>query len=341
MLGRMRRQPNFRDMVASVMLWGCGQAQDYQLKNLGNTDHTQILLERYAPVVMLHPQEQYLPMDLDIYYQHLGASKDEAFYTSGRAAFEHGAFKAVVAHASDDGRFLQYWFFYPKNGCQGARVQYRPDGGLTNPNKPDELYTFELCNLAVHEGDWEHLSVHLTADLNEISEVFFSQQGEGLWLPAGAVELTADGRPITYAALNSHANYPHRLGIAKLRCIEHPLLQFPLGIKQLDLGDIVAAPIGGTGHDGALWRWDTKSGLVVWGTGTRTAYADYLGAWGLEIDARSVLTLEGAPTWLSREIQFGAALAFKLVPELKGKSDGRPPVSPWGRSEWANFNWLP
>jgi len=94
-----------------------------------------------------------------------------------------GASWRTYAHVRRDGAEgweIQYWNFYPYNG-------------LT----PGE-----------HEGDWEHVTVHLAADGVTPTSVYFAEHDGGTAYAWSAVEKSGN-RVIVYVADGSHASYPH------------------------------------------------------------------------------------------------------------------------------------
>ena len=69
---------------------------------------------------------------------------------------------------------------------------------------------------SAHEADFEHITVRVKNDLSTIDKIFYAAHDiEGRWYDYGSspevdngYELSDDGRPIVYSALNSHASYP-------------------------------------------------------------------------------------------------------------------------------------
>ena len=78
---------------------------------------------------------------------------------------------------------VQYWFFYARNGNLGGV------GGE-------------------HEGDWERITVRVYPDQTTIQAIYYAAHGdEGMWYFPGEYALES-GRPVVYAARDSHASYP-------------------------------------------------------------------------------------------------------------------------------------
>jgi hypothetical protein len=60
--------------------------------------------------------------------------------------------------------------------------------------------------IGMHEGDWEYVAVRVQPDGSAIEQVYFSaHSNEGEWTTS--YQKTDDGRPISYVARESHANY--------------------------------------------------------------------------------------------------------------------------------------
>lgn len=96
---------------------------------------------------------------------------------------------------------IQYWFFYPWNSYPTVQI---------GPAK------IEIPNLGEHEGDWEHITVRVGRDDDNIRAVYFAAHGDkGRWaLPPSShnndrpkFKVTEDGRPIVWVAWHTHACY--------------------------------------------------------------------------------------------------------------------------------------
>ncbi len=97
---------------------------------------------------------------------------------------EAGYAEAAYGQAITDGsgmRWLEYWYWY----------YYNPKS---------------FAGVGTHEGDWESVLVGLDAN-NRPLEVIFSQHESPSNCYIGDVELTEEGGPVVYVAVDSHANY--------------------------------------------------------------------------------------------------------------------------------------
>jgi hypothetical protein len=125
--------------------------------------------------------------DLDGYRQETRKGTGPA----GWVSYAHVRLAPVETHP---GMYdVQYIFFYAYNG--------------------DLLQT--AANSA-HEADMEHITVRVEKDLNTIYQIYYAaHDGEGKWYGRqtgtgrqDGYSVVADGRPIVYSAINSHASYP-------------------------------------------------------------------------------------------------------------------------------------
>ncbi|KAJ3283639.1 hypothetical protein HK104_010288 [Borealophlyctis nickersoniae] len=74
---------------------------------------------------------------------------------------------------------------------------------------------FEWCKMALHHGDWEHITIQLERSYDggdieqapKIDKIFFGQHGGGTWHPSTSLTFHST-HPVSYASLNSHALYP-------------------------------------------------------------------------------------------------------------------------------------
>lgn len=93
-----------------------------------------------------------------------------------------------------------YWTSYEEDGM--LHLQYI----FMYANNPG--YS---CGLGRHKADIEHVTLQFAEDRRSIQQVYFSAHGhtQGMWVKGGECEYTDDNRLKVYAALGSHACYPH------------------------------------------------------------------------------------------------------------------------------------
>jgi hypothetical protein len=107
-----------------------------------------------------------------------------------------------------------------------------------------------------HEGDWEHVTIRLAPGNEVASDVFYAAHEGGRWYPARQVVNDA-GRPIVYSARYTHASYP-TAGTWRLRKVGF-----------ITVNDATAAGS----------EWDCASNLVLLSQ-REPRWIRYTGRWG-------------------------------------------------------------
>jgi hypothetical protein len=187
----------------------------------------------------------------------------------------------VYVKTIDNGTYidLKFYLFYAINGFQtfqaGIIVNFK-----TQP------YLFDWANFALHQGDWEHVTVRISEDTSKLLGVFYSQHGKAVWVPQPSLDGT---HPIVYSAWDSHANYPAP-GIV----IDDVILNSPgvIPLSWLKVANITANSGGGTiaayhqpspfYPNGIIWApWQNTSQLVLLDGNAATApWLAFNGTWG-------------------------------------------------------------
>ncbi|HLO66042.1 MAG TPA: Vps62-related protein [Holophaga sp.] len=199
-------------------------------------------IQRYAPILVLHDDEKYLPTSVEEFlavttpctykedgkdHKGLQLKNNADMKMRGGNLQKAKTYVNVKVDKASGTLDLQYWFLYAFNGpgtIYTADFKSVPSvaPGLAwftkrifDTNQP-KINTYELKELGVHEGDWEHLTVRVSAKDGRIvtdRAVFMSAHGSGGWLPAakvldkGITDPTAD-RVWAYASKNGHALFP-------------------------------------------------------------------------------------------------------------------------------------
>jgi hypothetical protein len=235
-------------------------------------DLEDLLLARYAPVILLHPSEPALPASTDWLLARaelepapgprprvLAASvlgllswpkpvEDPAARLHQRPAAHAGSHDVadwvVYGHAfraEGGGVVLQYWFFYAFNDAYG---------------------------LFDHEGDWEHVSVRLGPSLAPEGAWYARHYDShpGRWFDWAALSREGD-HPVVLSGRGTHASYA-------------ATLEVPGWERTCDTTWAAAAAAGGC----TVWRtWAPDTGGVV-NVGERTAprvpFIAWPGRWG-------------------------------------------------------------
>ena len=206
--------------------------------------HAQVVsldvIQKYAPTIYLHPYDNHHPIEVEEFLAEssmLDSSgnvlksgltpADLTTYSSSTnyLRFTNGVFPsagndfetgdAIVAGSSsgwgqsnapiyvktiDHGSYidLKFYTFYAINGFQTFQAGIIVDF-VTQP------YLFDWGNFALHQGDWEHVTVRISEDTTQLLGVFYSQHGGAAWVANPALDGT---HPIVYSAWDSHANFP-------------------------------------------------------------------------------------------------------------------------------------
>jgi hypothetical protein len=174
---------------------------------------------------------------------------------------------------------LKFYMFYAINGFQtfqaGIIVNFK-----TQP------YLFDWASFALHQGDWEHVTVRISEDTTRLLGVFYSQHGKAAWVTNPALDGT---HPIVYSAWNSHANFPTADII-----IDDIILNSPgvIPLSWLKVANITTNSAGGTTvsyhqpnpyyPNGITWApWQNTSQLVLLdGNPAAAAWLAFNGQWG-------------------------------------------------------------
>jgi hypothetical protein len=163
-------------------------------------------IERYAPLVYLHPKESFLPTSADRFFGistpavwegHPGRKlKDSG--PSRRGDLGHAE---SYVHAKLYGNHidLQWWFLYAYNGPGTAYFKYLGMNGRYHP-LPDA--NMEPCGR--HEGDWEGMTVRIDY-AGKLLGAWVNQHDGGIALRPE--QFFKSGRTIVYASRNGHATY--------------------------------------------------------------------------------------------------------------------------------------
>ena len=113
-------------------------------------------------------------------------------------ALSHGDQSDAAGHLD-----LQFWFFYPYNGCGSLDMHMTFEGISAAP-----LSQFELAPFGEHYGDWECCVIRVDPlDDNPVRGVYLTQHSGGAWFTPGEFHTTPDGRIKIYSSKHGHAIY--------------------------------------------------------------------------------------------------------------------------------------
>lgn len=209
------------------------------------------LIESFAPIVKLNPEEQYLPANVPWYLSRVRMRYNVKFGFDDQI-LEQGTLNLTnllaQTHDSQSSGLSQTptEFFLEatdKNGGDSlddhreeTRKGTQPSNWVcythvrtTLADNQKHMYDIQYIFFysyngdmawgaveSAHEADFEHITVRVEGDLQTIYQIYYAaHEGEGRWYSRetypGAKDgysVTADGRPIVYSALDSHASYP-------------------------------------------------------------------------------------------------------------------------------------
>ena len=222
--------------------------QDMDMDNVSD-EVEKTLIHRFAPEIKLHPNEQYLPAEIQWYLPRVRMLFDVSF------GFDHQILDKGVLNVGNllsqkDGDQVSSLtenssdFFLEQTDVNGEDQldSYRQETRKGSSSSDWTCYAhvrqapgsdsydvqyiffyayngslFEEPVETAHEADFEHITVRVGKDLQTIVQIYYSaHDNEGRWYQkqtsAGVkngYSLTPDGRPIVFAAINSHASYPY------------------------------------------------------------------------------------------------------------------------------------
>jgi hypothetical protein len=222
--------------------------QDTDMDNVSD-EVEKTLIHRFAPVIKLHPNEQYLPAEIQWYLPRVRMRFDVS-YGFDHQILDKGVLNIGNLLAQKDGDqvsgltenssnfFLEQIDVNGEDQLDSYRQETRKGSSSSDwtcyghvrqamgSDSYDVQYIFfyayngslfeEIVDTA-HEADFEHITVKVGKDLQTIVQIYYAaHDNEGKWYQkqtsAGVKDgysLTLDGRPIVFAAINSHASYPY------------------------------------------------------------------------------------------------------------------------------------
>ncbi|XP_024530301.1 putative vacuolar protein sorting-associated protein TDA6 [Selaginella moellendorffii] len=190
------------------------------------------LVKRYAPIMFLHPDEDFFPCSVEWFFQNgallyskqnpsapvqitanganlpggetndgsywLDLPRDAAAAEKVRRGNLESAITYLHVKPVFGGTFtdMQFWFYYPFNGPATLKV------GLIN---------VKLGKIGEHVSDWEHLTLRVDNFTGNLSSVYLGHHSSGTWYQPSDLEFdsTTTYRPFVYASKHGHALYAH------------------------------------------------------------------------------------------------------------------------------------
>ncbi|KAI9106089.1 hypothetical protein DFS34DRAFT_602195 [Phlyctochytrium arcticum] len=334
-----------------------------------SADERAALLAFYAPLVQLHPRDRWKPADPQETFKASKLDKDNRTLIvppelwHGNGVQEGGIVKAkivghVVQHGPGNKTYLQYWFFYPVNGCQGFR------SGIWSGLKSfvrEGIENFEWCGIAYHNGDWEHITVQLdgvwlggtSETIPPLERIAMSQHSAAEWLPASTFRFV-DQHPIIYAALHSHANYAnegtHKNIDDTFAFVSRISPVLTLGsVQYIMIADVVDLQTDLFTYDQPDGRrytrflaWNTWDGIYDWSDRLDWGeFARFSGYWGTPVDQTTILKPPQGVTARNQLLAvFQAASKFGILDKFVRKAE-RAPKGPRQHRSWYTLDFPP
>ncbi|KAJ3194549.1 hypothetical protein HK101_002501 [Irineochytrium annulatum] len=266
------------------------------------------LASRFAPIVYIHRYDANRPADPAAVWSQSSINTAGNFVDipaglavgdspNGNRQYTTPASFQVVQDGPHNLTYLQFWTYFNVNGCQGFRI-----GTWTGFFKKAEQ-EFNWCNLAKHNGDWEHLTIQLNGlvssgdDLSKytIRNICYSQHSECVWTNSPPLSGT---HPISYAAMSSHANYPVQQNVWNHdstfdNYVSKALPVITAGtVRYINLVDILeetnlhtydsSVVVPGSGP--VKWDLSTTANHDLSDPAARPAWATFSGFWGGKLD---------------------------------------------------------
>jgi hypothetical protein len=157
-----------------------------------------------APLLLLHPQEYWMPIAADIFVN--AATRSGNYLTVNDPNILKGDLSTAKAYVFANyvcSQFtdLQFWFFYGYNGPPFIQIQlWVASGGVflwSHDQNADNL------NCGQHQGDWENITLRVDNRQKRVVAVGYAAHGDTEWYSAPAT-----GQVKSYSALHVHSSYP-------------------------------------------------------------------------------------------------------------------------------------
>ena len=204
-------------------------------------------IRAYAPVLVLHKDEKYLPTCVEslikvtqpFYYQ----DRDDKRFRNGLKLIQQDGPNPNLAVRRGDPDHakayvnvkvggqttdLQFWFLYAFNGPGTAYLKK-----LGFLGRYEKIGDYELGQMGIHEGDWEHITVRIdnrTGMTVAKDALYMAAHDSGGWIDFKGASATIKGetRLRVFASKNGHATYPtperHYHATSKFGVVEFRLL---------------------------------------------------------------------------------------------------------------------
>lgn len=185
-------------------------------------DYEETLLRKHLPRFRLHPDEEYFPISVEQFLQECTMKKN------GRTYREYGTLTPEVIDALDikekvnlRARELVWAGGLPSASIYGVCTRHTNFYLLQYImffayNGPYTCCCCCCCNIRGHPADFEHVTIVVDRESNEVLEVRLGQHGREAVHKWDDFTML-DSRPYIYIAKNNHAMYPDRK-VYRRRC---------------------------------------------------------------------------------------------------------------------------
>jgi hypothetical protein len=338
------------------------------------------IIEKFAPKIILHKNDIHRPMDVETFIANSKLYDDneniilssvtlddltnplynQSNYSLGNYDFQgsyYGPANVVSDRTGDpldlnnevtskcyakviehDGYVdIVYGFFYQWNGFQIFRASILDLFSTVTRN-------FEWRDFARHEGDWEHVTVRLSPDLETVIGVFGAAHGDSKFYSIESGDIHFEGtHPRMFAALNSHATYPTEGVRSNVDITTVPVFSI-LWLKDADV----------TGNvDVNTYETDPVFDSIVWNTWNNVLWVDnpvdsidahkwlnFTGDFGVKMPESQIESTPSLPANAESDLYVSATVgAFVgLLDDYIHKSG---PSSPLQQTNWWNIEEAP
>ena len=191
-------------------------------------------ISKYAPILHLHPDEQYVNCSIEWFLSHAtlidsenksadiihpteaqlpqGPKQGTRYYFTVEDAVKPGNFATAKAYVnalwlpSTTYTDIQFWFFSGYNGPGTALFE------SLVLNKEKHEGDVNLAPLGEHVADWEYTAVRVDNKTKERLGMILSAHGGNFFYPEAEVvkqfKMVNGTNPIVYSSQNGHANFP-------------------------------------------------------------------------------------------------------------------------------------
>jgi len=106
---------------------------------------------------------------------------------------------------------IQYWFFYPFNGPDRAKLEFNESFGMGSFLKKEKQNSdLDLKPFGIHEGEWSHITIRTDASLTNIIGAYYVEHNSGNIVATKDIATSLkkeNNHPVVYVSRNGHGNF--------------------------------------------------------------------------------------------------------------------------------------